>query len=295
MRRPGDRRRYAGVFLIALATLMLEVLLTRLTSVSAWYHLAFFVISLAMLGMTAGAVLVFVNPERYADADTGKRIASSALGFAIAIPVGVTLALSLPIMPVTDLMTFSALLLIGGVLAVPFVLGGIALTLALTRSGLPTGLVYGVDLIGAAAGCALVVPLLRVIDAPSAAIFAGAIAAVAAVSFASAEGVRTRPAWLTTGGLLLLVLLNASHVPGFIRPAWVKGLREDVSIFAFYKWNTYSRVTVRNTIEGPPLFWARGRNTPAAVLTPITQAYIEIDGGAGPVIARDGKHLAQHN
>jgi hypothetical protein len=35
---------YLGVFLVAMATLMLEVLLTRITSVSAWYHLAFFVI-----------------------------------------------------------------------------------------------------------------------------------------------------------------------------------------------------------------------------------------------------------
>src|SRR5688500_1177029 len=115
MRRKGDRRRYAGVFLIALATLMLEVLLTRLTSVTAWYHLAFFVISLAMLGMTAGAVVVFVRHEHFDDDVIGKRIASHALGFAIAIPVAVTLALSLPLEPVSDVMTFSALLLVGGV------------------------------------------------------------------------------------------------------------------------------------------------------------------------------------
>ena len=200
-RHSADRRRYAGVFLIALATLMLEVLLTRLTSVTAWYHLAFFVISLAMLGMTAGAVIVFVRPDSFADADVGKRIASSTLGFAIAIPIAVTVALSLPLEPVADLMTFSALMLVGAVLAVPFVLGGIALTLALTRSGLPTGIVYGVDLVGAALGCALVVPVLRVIDAPSAAILSAAVAALAAVCFASAEGLRTRPAWLTAAAL----------------------------------------------------------------------------------------------
>lgn len=294
MRRPGDLRRYAGVFLIALATLMLEVLLTRLTSVVAWYHLAFFVISLAMLGMTAGAVVVFVRPELFGEKDIAKRIASSAYGFAIAIPIGVTLALSLPIEPVTDVMTFAALLLIGGVLAVPFVMGGIALTLALTRSGLPTGLVYGVDLLGAATGCALVVPLLGVIDAPSAAIFAGAAAGLAAVCFAGAAGLRTRKAWITTIVLFVMVLLNASQQPGFIRPTWVKGLREDVSTFAFLKWNTYSRVTVRHTIESPPLFWAKGRNFPAEAYAPIPQRYIEIDGGAGTVMVPAGKSLADH-
>jgi len=41
----GPSRAYVGVFLVALATLVLEILLTRITSVVAWYHLAFFVIS----------------------------------------------------------------------------------------------------------------------------------------------------------------------------------------------------------------------------------------------------------
>lgn len=294
-RRRGDRRRYAGVFLIALATLMLEVLLTRLTSVIAWYHLAFFVISLAMLGMTAGAVVVFVRPERYLDADVGKRIAGSALGFAIAIPIAVTVALSLPLEPVTDVMTFSALLLIGSVLAVPFVMGGVALTLALTRSGLPTGIVYGVDLIGAALGCALVVPVLRVIDAPSAAVLSGAIAALAAVCFASAEGLSARRAWITSFALLFVVFLNTRSEPGFIRPAWVKGLRDVPALFAFSRWNTYSRVTVRHTAEGPPMFWARGRNAPPEINAPIKQRYIEIDGGAGTVIAENGRSPQAHS
>ena len=52
-----------GIFTLAAATLMLEILLTRIVSVVAWYHLAFFVISLTMLGMTAGALLVFLRPH----------------------------------------------------------------------------------------------------------------------------------------------------------------------------------------------------------------------------------------
>src|SRR3954464_2587852 len=95
----GSALTYAGIFLVALATLMLEVLLTRITSVSAWYHLAFFVISLAMLGMTGGAVLVFVRPELFGDEDVPKRLAQSALGFAVAIPACVAFALSVPLSP----------------------------------------------------------------------------------------------------------------------------------------------------------------------------------------------------
>ena len=80
---------YLGVFLVALATLMLEVLLTRLTSVTGWYHLAFFVISLAMLGMTAGAVLVYVRPESFLQEHVPARLTQSALAFSLLTPVSV--------------------------------------------------------------------------------------------------------------------------------------------------------------------------------------------------------------
>src|SRR5688572_25904661 len=99
---------YAGIFLVALATLLLEVLLTRITSVSAWYHLAFFVISLGMLGMTAGAVIVFLLPSQFGDADVPRRLAQSALGFALATPLCVAISLALPLSPVSDFMSFVA-------------------------------------------------------------------------------------------------------------------------------------------------------------------------------------------
>ena len=51
---------YTGVFLTSLASLMLEIVQTRILSVVVWYHLAFLVISLAMFGLTAGAVGVYL-------------------------------------------------------------------------------------------------------------------------------------------------------------------------------------------------------------------------------------------
>jgi len=52
------KQTYAGLFMIALATLMYEILLTRIFSVTMWYHFAFVAISVAMFGMTVGAILV---------------------------------------------------------------------------------------------------------------------------------------------------------------------------------------------------------------------------------------------
>ena len=56
---------YAGLALIMLSTLLLEIVVSRLLSVVTWYHLSFVAISVAMLGAAAGAVAVFAAPDRF--------------------------------------------------------------------------------------------------------------------------------------------------------------------------------------------------------------------------------------
>jgi hypothetical protein len=59
-------RFYMALGLVAAATLMLQIIETRIISVVSWYHLAFFVINIAMFGLTAGAVFVYLRSERFA-------------------------------------------------------------------------------------------------------------------------------------------------------------------------------------------------------------------------------------
>ena len=54
---------YVALGLVTAATLMLQIIETRIISVTSWYHLAFFVISIAMFGLTAGAVWVYLRRE----------------------------------------------------------------------------------------------------------------------------------------------------------------------------------------------------------------------------------------
>jgi spermidine synthase len=292
---PRDTRpsTYGGLFLLALASVMLEVLLTRITSVIAWYHLAFFVISLAMLGLTAGAVIVFVQPRAFGDAQIPARLTQAALGFALATPLCVALALAMPLTPVTDFMSFVALFMTGGLLALPFAFAGVALTLALTRAGLPPNLAYGVDLFGAALGCALVIPALALLDAPSAALLAAALGALSAATFAHAAQRTKWPSYAVASALLGLTIANASAPVAPLRPAWVKGEREQPEDFLYTRWNSHSRVTVE-PLEGSPVLWAAGNNTPIELLAPIEQRVIKIDGAAGTVMARMGDGPAAH-
>src|SRR3979490_3314433 len=60
---PG--RYYFAIFVLASATLSYQILITRFFSVMLYYHFAFAAISLAMLGLTRGAIEVYNKPDRY--------------------------------------------------------------------------------------------------------------------------------------------------------------------------------------------------------------------------------------
>jgi len=76
-----------GLFLLCASTLMYEVVLTRLMSVTSWYYLAFVSISMAMFGMTAGALSIQLRPDWFSEGKIRQRLAQSALATAIAIPL----------------------------------------------------------------------------------------------------------------------------------------------------------------------------------------------------------------
>src|SRR3954468_24793516 len=79
----AGRFTYAALFLVALATLMYEVLLTRIFSVTMFYHFAFVAVSVALFGMTLGAVLVYLWPGPFTPDRARRAMAVSALLFGL--------------------------------------------------------------------------------------------------------------------------------------------------------------------------------------------------------------------
>ena len=290
----GSRARrfaYVGVFLAAMSSLMLEILLTRITSVMAWYHLAFFVISLAMLGMTGGAVYIFVRPERFRDEDVPRAMEHSALAFACLGPLVIGMVMSHPVPLINSLMDFLSLLSFGGLLAMPFALVGITLALALTRSSLPSTMTYGIDLLGAGLGCALVIFLLSRFDAPSSVILTGGVAAVAAMAFGIARGTWGIPGLSAAIILFALGAANSGMRYPALRPLYAKGYGEKLEDFESVRWNTYSRVTVSPSgLREPPL-WAISHRIPPEQAAPRPYKMIRIDGGAATYVAENSDQL----
>ncbi|MCZ6515160.1 MAG: hypothetical protein O6850_04780, partial [Acidobacteria bacterium] len=158
----ATRTIYAGLFLVTLATLMYEILLTRIFSVTMWYHFAFLAISIAMFGMTAGALLVYLFPRFFREESTKKQMTLASLLFALSIVISFLVHLHVRVQTPESFADFYPIALTYAVVSLPFVFSGISVCLALTRFPLQVSKLYAVDLAGAAAGCVLLIGMLRI-------------------------------------------------------------------------------------------------------------------------------------
>ena len=283
---PGIWWLIAGLFFTTLATLMLEVLDTRLLSVLTWYHLSFLAVSVAMLGMAAGAVLVFVAGDLFSAERTTRTLPIAALLFAAALPISHIANLTIPFPSVRGgaPSELAALAIATLALTIPFVLSGIVVTVALTRTRAPIGWLYGADLVGAAMGCVGIILLLDMTDITSTALATGGAAAVGAWCFARFAGSR---GW--SPAMIAIVLFasasanaTAAHPLGVIYPKSRSLWFEERSV-DYSAWNAHSHVVVRTPTLGTPFLWGPAANAPQ---TPTTLATAAIDGDAGTVITK---------
>ena len=283
---------YGGLALITAATLMLQIVETRIISVTSWYHLAFFVISIAMFGLTAGAVWVYFRSETYRPEHLSYHLSVASLCFALAtvlaLLVQLTIVTSLPasIMSVVVWAEFAA------ALSLPFFFSGIVVSLALTRSPFPVGIVYGADLVGAALGCLGALALLNLVSGPSAVLWIAVLIAAGALSFAGAAGALSASGAARGAKLFrhryalcacLAILALANSVTDSIRPTIVKENIERRDTIAFERWNSFSRITVSHDETGLPMLWGA---SPRFAWPPIHQRSMLIDGGAGTAVYR---------
>ena len=274
----------AGLFLVTFATLVLEVLDSRLLSVLTWYHLSFFAVSLAMLGMSAGAVHVFLAGDHMRGAGARPALARTAAWFALSIPLSHVVNIVVPILTAIDrpAIELATLAWATFVLAIPFYLSGVAVTLALTRVNMAIGRVYAWDLIGASAGCLAVVPLLNATNISSVALAGGAAAAVGAVVLYRFAGAQAPKAlWTLLAACAVLGLVNARLDLG-IDVMRAKNRPLSRATLDRAAWNSHSFVTIQKPGLGEVFLWGPGEQAPRH--QQVTLAWVLIDGEAGTAI-----------
>ena len=282
------KQTYVGLSIVTLTTLMYEILLTRIFSVTMWYHYAFMAISVALFGMTVGALLVYIFPNYFIQTQVKYHLGLSTLMFAISIVISFLTHLSIPF--ITDDMSivgFYSIILTYVIISVPFLFSGICVALALTRFPQQVSRLYAADLVGAALGCVLLVFVLKITDGPTAVIVIAFLASIGAAFFISETNHKRLMqiaiiSCLLFGGFAVVHTVLVHQQSPWLRLIWVKGQQESRPIYE--QWNSFSRVRVSGDPNEPEYPFGWGLSPAYVSDKKVKQLHMNIDASAGTIM-----------
>jgi hypothetical protein len=223
------------VALTTLATLLLELSLTRIFSVVFYYHFAFLAISIALFGLGAGGVFSYVVAA-------WKGNLFSKLGFLSAINSILVILAVLVVLAQGKDPSSGYLALIYFTSALPFFVAGTIVSLAVSETIDRVSRVYFFDLAGAAGGCLMLVPLLNTFGGPNTTIVAAVMFAAAAAIWHGIGGSVTARAVSVALALGLFILLFFNGQKGLIGVVYAKGQKLEHETFV--QWNSFSRIAI---------------------------------------------------
>ncbi|RJQ44681.1 MAG: hypothetical protein C4538_09930 [Nitrospiraceae bacterium] len=223
---------YITVFLVSCSVLMFEIALTRLFSVTLWYHFTFMVISIAMLGIGSAGTVLSVFTKGYASYVPSERenpLKSNIISWlfrretlvsvypllaGFSIYSSLVISSLIPFDPAQFLwdraqIFYLALYCLS--LSLPFFFSGLLIATAFSLYSGRSGLIYGSDLLGAGTGSVLVLVLLKSGPPEYSAITASLLCAAGA--FLSGG----KPVKITALFFAMIILMILSFYPDLIR------------------------------------------------------------------------------
>jgi hypothetical protein len=266
---------FAGIFLVALSGLVLEVSITRIFSAAIWYHFAFVAVSVALVGLGASGLVVQHRVKQLKGKWAENLTIYSAWGITIFVPITLFIMHAL-----ASQVIYLPLFMI--LFSVPFFLVGIIISAAFNAFASVAGRLYAADLIGASAGALLVVLFLVLIGGEGSTLIVGLIAAIAGAVFSriAKNTKKTVVSLMFVGFAVSLIFLN--HATQIFAIPTDPTAQKDLPIYlrehpgskiVKTEWNSFSRIDV---VEG-------GTGGEGLV------AKVFIDGGAGTnIISWDG-------
>ncbi len=268
-----------GLFLLSCGVLLFEVTLTRILSVFLLYHYTFLVVSGAVLGLGLGGLLI--HRRRWVLlSPTASLALLSVFATGAALTTLAAVALFRWGLLIPHPVVYLPLALI------PFVPAGMASALVFTRFTPHSGRLYAADLVGAAAGALLAVPLLNRLGGMSAALLSAVLLSGAASAFAWGSG-RRLTRWATTIGGLVTTVLLTYHLStgGFdLRLEWILSNKEmfmemhspeKPGSLVYSEWNAFARTDVLEYPDSPD------------------RMAVFLDGGSGSILRRFPRTLEE--
>ena len=272
-----------GLFFLSAATLVFEINLTRLYSVAQFYHFAFMIVSLALLGFGASGSALSLFP-RWGRREPRRALGWLAVGFAFSSVGGFALTNLFPFdsfLVTWDRRQAGVLALHYLALATPFFCSGAAVGLLLSARPQTASRTYFVNLVGSDAGCLLALIASGPLGGEDIVLLSSALAALAAWLFwveggenrasppssgdssraaqRRREGIEGGPiprttshklAWGLPLALLLTLLTLSSLQPTFLstRLSLYKDLNYALNTpgakVVWQRWNAFSRIDV---------------------------------------------------
>jgi len=250
-------KRYAfdlpGLFILSLATLLYEINLTRLYSVTQYYHFAFLIIGFAMFGFGASGTCFAIFPQ-FSKRTPRQWMAVLSLGFSLLCCAGYILINFVPFDSFSIAWDWhQGVILIGHslVLSMPFFCSGAVLNICFAQHTKNIGRVYAINLIGSACGCVLAMVVPQWIGGDGIIWLSAILGVITALLFFSISALKRKvPALFFTsavGVCALFILIQKPPVLA-LQLSPYKGLSyvkqyPDTFIISEH-WNGYSRVDV---------------------------------------------------
>jgi len=291
-----------AVLLINAFVLALEISLTRIFSVTMFYHFAFLAISVALFGFGASGVVLYLWKKQFESGNLGRKLGNFAFWAGLTSILAVWLSLSINFNPHGNLGGMQAvkLLIIYLGTCVPFFFAGLILALVFQRQSRHISQLYLYSLVGSALGALICVPMLQLAGGP------GAIIVITSLAFFSMAGFyitpgegKPAPRGMTVTAFALAVIFVivgfANPYIGLLKVTHAKGYTIDPDKIAFDRWNAFSRIIVINGQDALDYYSGGIHNWGVSDVWDLDehpfpdQLWLEIDNTAGtPITSFDG-------
>jgi predicted membrane-bound spermidine synthase len=278
---------YLGVFLTSLSAIVFEISLTKIFSVTLWYHFAYFAVSLALFGLGAGGLVIFFRRAYFSQRFPGILKHLAALQ-CVSIIICLIFVLAIPQNPFPNLTYILSLVGTYIICAIPFIFTGAILALSFHHCVENTPKIYFSDLLGAAAGCFIFLGAISIVSGPSVVLLAAFIALAASFFFCDPYN---RRAIVLRATLMVLAVIALSFLKVNTHLFSIKHTKtfEERNDLLFEKWSPLARITVYPSVwwrDDPDAPFGWGMSKKFKSDKPIEQLWIQQDACAGSPITR---------
>jgi len=305
-----NRSLQIGVLLLNTFVLALEIAITRIFSVTMFYHFAFLAVSVALFGFGASGVVLYIWKKQLTGGNPFDRMGKLAALAGITGIGALWLSLSIPFNPHGQLGDqFVNLLAIYLATSVPFFFAGLILALVFQVMAKYIARLYSLSLIGSALGALIIVPILQVAGGPGSVIAITSLGLLSAAAFfagRSTDKSEVIPKVSKSNLAVTIVIGVILLIGGFLNPYFpvikithAKGHTIDPEKIQYDEWNAFSRIIVLKGTD--PLEYYLGGIHNWGISEEWTldehpfpdQLWLEIDNTAGTPITNFGGDISE--